>query len=64
MATAIAGPAIAEASEPTVYEFPAMVKYAFVSSPMLNWLPSVLSMVPTSRVQNSPWAIADIASMP
>lgn len=31
---------------------------------MPNWLPTVFKMVPMSRVQNRPWAMAPRASMP
>ena len=64
MATAIAGPLMALARPPTVYSAPATVATGFVRNGMWNWLPMVLMMVPISREQNRPCAIAPRASIP
>ena len=53
MATAIAAPLMAEAYPPT----------SMRNSIPSCW-PSVLTMVPMSREQNRPWAMAPRASMP
>ena len=53
MATAIAAPLMAEAYPPTV-----------TRKGRPSWVPRVLRMVPMSREQNSPWAMAPRASTP
>ncbi len=53
MATAMAGPDMAEAKPPTV-----------TSQAMPSCLPRVSRIVPMSREQNRPWAMAPMASTP
>lgn len=62
MAQAMAGPLIADASAPTVYSVPPTVATGDVSHGIRNCSPTVLMMVPISREQNSPCAMAPIAS--
>ncbi len=66
MAIAIAGPLIAEARPPTVYEMACsptpMVAIVSVRNGMPNCVPTVSMMVPTSSEQNKPCAIAPSAS--
>ena len=64
IATAIAGPLIAIAREPTVYSTPAIVATVLVRNAILNCLPIVLIMVPINKEQKSPCAIAPNASIP
>ena len=59
----MAGPLIAEARPPTVYWVPPIVATALVRKPIPSWVPKVLMIVPIRSEQNSPWAIAPIASM-
>ena len=63
MATAMAGPLIKEASPPAVYPTPLMVMTWAVRKPMWNWVPMVLRIVPISREQKRPWAMAPRASI-
>ena len=67
MATAMPGPTMAEHSPPMVYPtapspLPSVTMMS-VRNPMCSWVPSVLRMVPTSRVQNNPCAMALMASI-
>ena len=64
MATAIAGPLIAMGMPPTVYSVVPTVAMVFVRKPMSNWVPIVFRMVPMSREQNRPCAMAPRASIP
>ena len=64
MATAMAGPLMAEAIPPTVYSTPPIVAIGCIRKPMCSWVPKVLMIVPISREQNRPWAIAPSASIP
>ena len=64
MATAMAEPLMKEASPPMVYPTSLMVMTLAVRKPMWNWEPTVFRMVPMSREQNRPWAMAPRASMP
>ena len=63
-ATAMAGPLMKEAKPPAVYPVPLMVISSAVRNPMPNWVPRVFKIVPMSREQNRPWAIAPRASIP
>ena len=64
MAAAMADPLMKEHSPPMVYPFLLISMIWAVRKPMSNWLPMVLRMVPMSREQNSPWAMAPRASIP
>ena len=60
----MAGPLMAEAREPTVYWVSLTVATAIVRNGMWNCVPRVLMIVPISREQKSPCAMAPSASIP